>query len=69
MKACPYSEGTIEIVDNEIIASVDSQICYRFKILDENRIYFVQEGSIDVAYGESEMPIVNGTTLTYIGGN
>lgn len=65
----PYSEGTIEIVDNEIIASVDSQICYRFKILDENRIYFVQEGSIDVAYGESEMPIVNGTTLTYIGGN
>ena len=65
----PYSEGTIEIIDNEIIASVDSQICYRFKILDENRIYFVQEGSIDVAYGENEMPILDGTTLTCTGSN
>lgn len=61
----PYSEGTFEIIGNEIVASVDSKVCYRFKVLDENRIYFVQEGSIEVASGQAEIPIVDGTTLTY----
>lgn len=62
-----YPAGTIKVEDGVVTATTeDNKYTYIFKIIDNDTICFVQEGSNVVKTVEGETPVIDGTRFTFV---